>query len=699
MFAIARMFVGVLGAMALGPVWAWGQPGIVTAWNNAALAEVRLNKFGPPIVARALAITHTCIYDAWAAYDATAIPLVSTTPRRPGSESNDSTKAQALSFAAYRCLLNQFPAAAPRLNVVMAAWGYDPADTSIELSTPQGIGNVAAAAVIASRRYDGSNQYGDLAPGAYTDYTGFVPANAPMPFCLPTTAGPCPLNVTDPYRWQPLINNLGVTQKYVAPFWEQVKPFALTSATQYDSLPSVAAGPNYLLGSAQLQSDINSMIGYSGALTAQQKLIVEYWADGPASELPPGHWGLFAQYVALRDWNTIDKDVKMFFALHNASFDAGIVAWHLKRKYQGVRPITAVRYFRQGSTVFAWGGPNQPNQNIDAGKWTPYNPGSNLTPAFPGWISGHSTFSAASAAVLRSITGSDNFGFSTVIPANFGRVEYGVPAVPTTFSYSTFTVAANEAGQSRLYASIHFSDDNTIGQDLGTRIGTQAYNKAQFLFDGGLRMGSLSQTASPRAWGLSWQHTIDAFSNRLLVVGVTTDNIFNSVQSVNYNGLALTRMGTQDTSSNNARAELWYALNPPAGTGTVTVRMAQFDDVVAGATTYVGVNQQSPFGTYRSATARSAKACVTTANEPAPLVTTVQAVKGDAQATYVGTGQINRWWGISNAANNYNDPHGAGEIIGKGATYAAGPVFSVCSGLQNTADWAFIGVPLKPAVQ
>ena len=165
------------------------------------------------------------------------------------------------------------------------------------------------------------------------------------------------------------------------------------------------------------------MVSLSGGLTAQQKLIVEYWADGPDSELPPGHWGLFAQYVSQRDANSIDKDVKMFFAMHNASFDAGIAAWHLKRKHQGVRPITAVRYFRQGTTLFAWGGPNQANQFIDGGKWTPYNPGSNLTPSFPGYVSGHSTFSAASAAVLRSLTGSDYFGFSTMIPAGFGRVD------------------------------------------------------------------------------------------------------------------------------------------------------------------------------------------------------------------------------------------------------------------------------------
>jgi PAP2 superfamily len=698
LIALARVpLTALLAALSVNGVWAWGQPGIVEAWNNAALAEVRLNKFGPPVVARALAITHTCIYDAWAAYDATAMPVASAVPRRPAAENNDANKAKALSFAAYRCLLNLFPTATPRLNAVMTAWGYNPADTSTDVTLPQGIGNVAAAAVIASRRNDGSNQYGDLAAGTYTDYTGFVPANGPMPFCLPTTPGTCPLNVTDPYHWQPLINNTGATQTFVAPHWERVTPFALTSASQYDDLASVAAGPNYLKGSTQLQSDINQTVSYSGALTPQQKLIVEYWADGPASELPPGHWGLLAQYVALRDGNTIDRSVKMFFAMHNASFDAGIVAWHLKRKLNGVRPITAVRYFLRGTGIVAWGGPNQPIQTIDGGKWTPYNPGSNLTPSFPGWISGHSTFSAASAAVLRSFTGSDNFGYSTTLPANFGRVEAGIPAVPTSMSYATFTAAANEAGMSRLYGGIHFADDNAIGQDLGTRVGNRAMAKAQFLFEGGLRGVNTSLASSPAAWGLTWSHTVDALNNRLLVVGVTMDNVNNTAQSVTYNGVALSRLGAQNTGALNGRAELWYLLAPPVGTANVVVSMSQFNDIVAGATTYSGVNQASPWGTFRAAAARSGQACLTTANEPAPLVTTVLAVKGDAGGTYVGTGQVMRWLGVSNATGNLNDPHGAGEIIGKGATYTAGPVTSACSPLQFVADWAMVGVPLRPA--
>jgi len=176
--------------------------------------------------------------------------------------------------------------------------------------------------------------------------------------------------------------------------------------------------------------------------------------------------------------------VKVFFAMHNASFDAGIVAWHIKRKYDGVRPITAIRYTKQGQIIRAWGGPGRPTENIRGEQWMPYNPGTNLTPPFPGYFSGHSVFSRSSATVLQLFTGSDQFGFSTVLPADFGRVEAGVPLEPTTMSYATFSDEANEAGLSRLYGGIHFSDDNTTAQAVGALIGQQAWAKAQTYFNG-----------------------------------------------------------------------------------------------------------------------------------------------------------------------------------------------------------------------
>src|SRR5262245_33803506 len=86
---------------------------VVGVCNGAALEEVRLSKAlrnGPPVVARALALAHTCMYDAWAAYDTKAVGTVlGASLRRPNAEHMKANKAKAISFAAHRCLTNLYP--------------------------------------------------------------------------------------------------------------------------------------------------------------------------------------------------------------------------------------------------------------------------------------------------------------------------------------------------------------------------------------------------------------------------------------------------------------------------------------------------------------------------------------------------------------------------------------------------------------
>jgi membrane-associated phospholipid phosphatase len=667
---------------------------IVSDWNGIALEEVRRSRFGPPIAARALAITHTCIYDAWASYDPNAVgAVVGSSLRRPSAEHTDANKATALSFAAYRCLLNLYPAGAGRLEAAMRSRGYNPADVSTDPATPQGLGNLVAQAVIDSRKDDGSNQYGTLSPGAYTDYTGYAPRNAPMPFCLPATQAPCPPNTADPLRWQPLISDTGTVQRFIAPHWGRVAPFALTSAQQFDAQTPV---PNYLLGPARYAADVDQILAFSAALTEAQKLVVEYWADGPESELPPGHWGLFAQFVSQRDRHSIDQDAKLFFAMHQAAFDAGIVAWHLKRKFDGVRPITGIRNFKQGQQVLAWGGPGRPNQLVAGEKWSPYNPGSNLTPSFPGYISGHSTFSAASAEVLRLFTGSDAFGFSTVIAPDFGRVEPGVPRVPTTLSYSTFSAAVEEAGLSRLYAGIHFADDNTVGQDLGQRAGRQAWDKARFLFEGGLALRNTTSLVDSverdedKNWQLSFTHDVPDAANRLLLVGASFRKGKEGVEGVSYRGIPLRPLAQQRGPKDDNRVEIWYLVAPPPGTGEVEVQLPKNKKIVVGATTFVGVDQRSPFGIIRQASDDSQQACLTLANAPTSLVATVLATNGDAGSITNRSGQKSGW----NAGTGTKKK----EVRASGTTVQSRPLATLCQELESETPWSLIAVPLQPAV-
>lgn len=120
---------------------------------------------------------------------------------------------------------------------------------------------------------------------------------------------------------------------------------------------------------------------------------------------------------------------------------------------------------------------------VDDGIWKPSQPTSFVTPAFPEFISGHSTFSAASAEAPRSFTGSDVFSHSVTV--NFSRVEPGlVPAQPVPLQWATFTEAANEAGLSRRYGGIHFAQGDLVGRALGRQVGARTWEKAQHFFVG-----------------------------------------------------------------------------------------------------------------------------------------------------------------------------------------------------------------------
>ena len=282
----------------------------------------------------------------------------------------------------------------------MAQLGYDPSDMSTDVTTPSGIGNVASAALLDYRHHDGSNQLGDEPGGIpgvpYSDYTGYQAINDPMDVRNPRNPLD-PSTVHDPSRWPQLryIDPGGhdVTPAFVGAQWFKVTPFAMSSPSQFRSNT-----PPAKYGSTLYARQAAELLDISASLDDEQKMIAEYWADGPKSEPPPGHWDLMAQFVATRDHHGamergVDLDVQMFFALTNAIHDAAICAWDNKRAYDYVRPITALRYLYYGQRVRAWAGPYQGTQSIPGETWFPYQPATFPTPPFPEYCSGHSTFS------------------------------------------------------------------------------------------------------------------------------------------------------------------------------------------------------------------------------------------------------------------------------------------------------------------
>lgn len=389
-------------------------------------------------------------------------------------------KNQAISYAAYRALVDLFPAdTAAVFTPLLNNLGYSEGNLSQDTRTPAGVGNVACAAVIAFRHHDGANQLGDLHPGAYSDYTGYVSINPAS--TIPVSKS----NIPQPDHWQPLIYDDGalaplphvITQTFVGAQWSKVIPFALTSADQFTPV-ALTYGPA-LYGSPEYYEQALELINISANLTDKQKTIAEYWANGPRSELPPGHWCLFAQFVSARDHHTVNQDVKMFFAMTNAIFDASISSWTPKNTSDAVRPVTAIPYLFSGQQIRTWV-PFHGTQTVDGSQWLTYQKSTFPTPPFPEFISGHSTFSAAGAEVLRLFTGSSEFGASLSFAPGTSPTEPGlVPSQTVTLKWDTFLDAANEAGISRRYGGIHFKAGDLAGREVGRLVGAQAYAKAR----------------------------------------------------------------------------------------------------------------------------------------------------------------------------------------------------------------------------
>jgi hypothetical protein len=173
--------------------------------------------------------------------------------------------------------------------------------------------------------------------------------------------------------------------------------------------------------------------------------------------------------------------VKLFFALANGLLDASIAVWDAKRHYDSVRPVTVIRFLFAGQPIRAWAGPYQGTRLIQGEHWQSYIG----TPPFAEFVSGHSTFSAASAEILRSFTGSDRLEAQVVVPAGASAIEPGlVPRTDVTLSWQTFSEAADEAGFSRRYGGIHFESGDLEGRSLGRRIGALVWQKARAYFDG-----------------------------------------------------------------------------------------------------------------------------------------------------------------------------------------------------------------------
>ncbi|HMO13753.1 MAG TPA: vanadium-dependent haloperoxidase [Pirellulaceae bacterium] len=447
----------------------------------------------PTVLSRQMAIPVTAMFDAWAAYDDHAVAtLAGGDLRRPVAERTQANKETAIAYAMYRTCLDQYPYFQDAIREAMVNMGYDPDNASRDITTPAGIGNYVAELLLKYRRHDGANQYGDEIGSdgtPYSDYTMYRPVNPPD-------------KIFDPDRWQPIPFDDGAGGKivlgFLTPHWYRVIPFAMESSDEFRPEPPP------LVGDPQLLEEVNECIEYNASLTPEQKAIVEFMRDGPRSTGQSGHWLKFAQVVSRRDRNTLDDDVKLFFAVGNTALDAFISAWDAKRYYDSSRPWTLIRYYYKGQMLKGWAGPGKGVTDIKGDDWHPYSPSTFITPPFPGYVSGHSCVSGACAEMLKLFTGSDNCGFveprtaGELTEEGFSCLEMqqldGRPLVEilgdahascdVILPIPTFTSAADMAGISRVMGGYHIQADNIVGLRMGREVANSIWPKFLAYFDG-----------------------------------------------------------------------------------------------------------------------------------------------------------------------------------------------------------------------
>lgn len=202
------------------------------------------------------------------------------------------------------------------------------------------------------------------------------------------------------------------------PKFGEVKPWCIPDVA------TVRPGPPPAPGTPEFIADVNEIKDFTENPTSETRRIANFWADGPSTSTPPGHWNAIASDLILKYQMNPIRSARTMAYMNMAIQDAGISCWDTKYYYNGLRPSNAISDFRTLIGV----------------------------PNFPGYISGHSTFSAAGAEVLAYIFPNEA---------------------------ATVNQFAQDASNSRIYGGIHFRVDCKVGLETGKKVAGYAINVAK----------------------------------------------------------------------------------------------------------------------------------------------------------------------------------------------------------------------------
>lgn len=374
-------------------------------WNEIALEAIRQDRTVPPLASRNLAVLHVAIHDTintiYQSYRPYHVTLRATEPIDPEL---------AAASAAHRVLSLVYPHQVRRFDTAL-----DRARAAVTLekdrSRAEKLGRHVADRVLALRKSDATRQGGS--------YKALAAVGV----------------------WRPTLPRQAAG---LLPDWGQATPFVIRDRDRLrPPAPPEVKGAEY----ARDLAEVKRLGGRrSEKRTAEQSIIAWFWDDGAGTSTPPGHWNQIAREAALQRNLQLPETARLFALLNLAMADAGILCWESKYRFRLWRPITAIREADRDDNPATEADPT----------WVSLLD----TPPFPGYTSGHSTFSGAAATVLTRVFGKE------AVEVTVG--SDGFPGMERT--YKSFWQAAREAGLSRVYGGIHFECDNREGLALGQAI-------------------------------------------------------------------------------------------------------------------------------------------------------------------------------------------------------------------------------------
>jgi hypothetical protein len=406
----------ILAAFALASLSAFAADNAVLFWNEQALNAIRLARTPPPVASHHLAALHAAIYDSVNGITHTHQPWQGKEAAPEGANMD-----AAIASSAY--------------TVINALWG--------QAANPENYRNAYHRALA------------DIPDGpAKADGVAFGKkiADAVLARCAQNGWNK-PIEGTfssnDPGKWRETPPGF---RPCVLPHWARVKPFVMKSCDQFRAPPPPAVD-------SQQAADEMEQIYRIGARDGAQRteyetLAAPFWADDLGSATPPGHWNVIAQDLARRNKQSTAECARLFALLNLACADAGITIWETKFHYCTWRPETAVREVTTAVNPHAVAHPD----------FIPLM----ASPAFPSYISGHSTFSAAGSRILERYFRTDDIEFTVT--------SDGLPGAVRTFK--KLSDCRNEIGMSRLWGGIHVMADNVQGQAAGIKVADYVYDNA-----------------------------------------------------------------------------------------------------------------------------------------------------------------------------------------------------------------------------